>query len=354
VEIFLKKDPAGNMGMTRALLLLSSISTNMCYVAPQTKEDCSTVRCRPGRQCLESPPGLVQCVCAPSCPDHWKPVCGSDGVSYDNHCLLHRAACLQEIHISPIHEGFCSGDREALIARQEFIQQLALWDDEEASTSTSTTTTTITSQATVPLPDACFQNDRDRLREFIINWFQIIGKKQKWHRPGMAWEEELREHFNAIDGLPLPDAGQKGSVKGDSALDSGEILSYLSRNKTIGARALKMRQLCLDALVEEGDLDFDWRLSFSEFSHLLAPDYIPSRAICRLRGKSFDDGAETRVECNGCVCACGKWVCTSEMCPQGYRRDIGKEGDDDDDEEKEDEDDEAPEDDPDVQDIRWF
>ena len=42
------------------------------------------------------------------------------------------------------------------------------------------------------------------------------------------------------------------------------------------------------------------------------------------------------------------------MCPQGYRRDIGKEGDDDDDEEEEDEDDEAPEDDPDVQDIRWF
>ena len=25
----------------------------------------------------------------------------------------------------------------------------------------------------------------------------------------MAWEEELREHFNAIDGLPLPDAGHK-------------------------------------------------------------------------------------------------------------------------------------------------
>ena len=26
---------------------------------------------------------------------------------------------------------------------------------------------------------------------------------------------------------------------------------------------------------------------------------MPSRAICRLQGKSFDDGAETRVECNG-------------------------------------------------------
>jgi len=225
----------------------------MCFVAPPQKEDCSTVRCRPGRQCLESPPGLVQCVCAASCPDHWKPVCGSDGVSYDNHCLLHRAACTQEIHISPIHDGFCSGDREALIARQEFIEQLALWDqddDEEEAV-----------QAAVPLPDACFQNDRDRLREFIINWFQIIGKKQTWHRPGMSWKEELREHFNVIDSLP-GDSRQEGSAKGDSALDSGEILSYLSRNKTMGARALKMRQLCLDALVEEGDVDFDWRLSF--------------------------------------------------------------------------------------------
>ena len=31
-------------------------------------------------------------------------------------------------------------------------------------------------------PDACFQNDRDRLREFIINWFQISAKKQEWYR----------------------------------------------------------------------------------------------------------------------------------------------------------------------------
>ena len=50
------------------------------------------------------------------------------------------------------------------------------------------------------------------------------------------------------------------------------------------------------------------------------------------------------------VCACGKWVCTSEMCPQGYR-DINQE---DEDEDGEDEVGENPEDDPDVQDIRWF
>ena len=31
---------------------------------------------------------------------------------------------------------------------------------------------------------ACFQNDRDRLREFLISWFEISAKKQPWYR----WE----------------------------------------------------------------------------------------------------------------------------------------------------------------------
>jgi hypothetical protein len=33
--------------------------------------------------------------------------CGSDGVSYDNHCELHRTACVEGRPISPLHPGFC-------------------------------------------------------------------------------------------------------------------------------------------------------------------------------------------------------------------------------------------------------
>merc|ERR1711915_147130 len=93
---------------------------------------CQDVQCRPGRECAVIN-GEPSCVCRESCPDHWKPVCGTDGVSYDNHCLLHKAACDSNIHISPTHRRFCRRDRDALIAREEFITQLALLNDPSAN-----------------------------------------------------------------------------------------------------------------------------------------------------------------------------------------------------------------------------
>jgi len=82
--------------------------------------------------------------------------------------------------------------------------------------------------------------------------------------------------------------------------------------------------------------------------------------VCSLPGRSqkLQDGAETVKGCNAwypfekeqvnilkslkyfSVCACGQWVCTQNVC------------DDDNDYELDEED--SPEDDPDVQDLRWF
>ena len=39
---------------------------------------------------------------------------------------------------------------------------------------------------------------------------------------------------------------------------------------------LVCRQVCLDALVEEGDTDLDWRLSLGEYRSLLGQGYTPS------------------------------------------------------------------------------
>ena len=123
--------------------------------------------------------------------------------------------------------------------------------------------------------------------------------------------------------------------------------------------------------------------------------YIFSILVCDFDGIKFVDGAERTLECNGwwaiyiyfhetqsyqipclqlnishlksrhfqiptethfSVCACGKWICTSEICTEGYR-DIENMLDDDSEEDSDEEDydyDEDPEDDPDVQDINWF
>lgn len=35
---------------------------------------------------------------------------------------------------------------------------------------------------------------------------------------------------------------------------------------------------------------------------------------CALEDETYEDGAETQVDCNLCVCACGNWVCTAMTC----------------------------------------
>jgi len=290
---------------------------------------CEDLECRPGRECL-SVGGRPTCVCRQHCPDHWKPVCGSDGVSYDSHCELHKAACDSNTHITPRHRRFCSGDRAAIIARQEFISELSHLDESSSSK--------------VPLPDACFENDRNRLREFLMSWFLISAKKQSWYSAGMSRGEELWGHFYSAD------------LNKDLAMDTGELMEYINRNKTGTGKHQqennKMRHLCVEALIEEGDQDEDESLNFTEFRRIMGARFRPSRQVCTADGRKYADGAERTVECNGCVCAHGKWICTAEMCVEGFR-DVEENSSEYDNESVEISDDD-PEDDPDVQDIRWF
>jgi len=262
------------MILPEILLLLLTFSFSRSLSVWGLSSSCSPVTCRAGRECV-----LGQCVCVASCAQHWKPVCGSDRKSYESHCHLHKAACQSGQHISPTHSGFCSGDREELMARQEFIQQLSLWGEEEER------------KETVPIPDACFENDRNRLREFLISWASLSAKKQNWYTPGMTLGEELWGHFYTAD------------LDRDLNVDTGELMEYLKRNKTEKGtheeKNNKMRQLCLAELVQEGDNDGDDKLDFEEFRVILQDDYQPSSQVCDFNGIKFADGAERAVECNG-------------------------------------------------------
>jgi len=145
----------------------------------------------------------------------------------------------------------------------------------------------------------------------------------------MSRGEELWGHFYSAD------------TNSDQVLDDMELLDYINKNRTDNGKRIE-RALCVKALTEEGDANGSGSLDFTEFRKLLSDSFSPSSKLCSLPGRSqkLHDGAETIKGCNACVCACGQWVCTQNAC------------DDDTDYELDEED--SPEDDPDVQDLRWF
>lgn len=60
-------------------------------------------------------------------------------------------------------------------------------------------------------------------------------------------------------------------------------------------------------------------LLYLEISHWLFTFVMNAFAMCpptecALEDEAYEDGAETQVECNRCVCACGNWVCTAMTC----------------------------------------
>ncbi|XP_014672417.1 PREDICTED: follistatin-related protein 1-like [Priapulus caudatus] len=254
-----------------ALVLVSSAAVDK----DEKAKLCETVDCGRDREC-DVIASHVTCVCLKFCPDHEKKVCGSNKNTYQNHCELHRDACLSGEKISIEYDGECVPDNT------DKAKQL----DEKLKAK----------------PIVCFQHERDALRQSLISWFQAhtdgTGRK--------AYREVLKHVFKTCD----EDKNQR--------LDSTELLLCVAKNRTSeqqkGSSTDILRGLCVDALIDLADADIDWRLDLQEFKKLMNQNFTPSVKKCSLEGSEYDDGAETTVECNKCVCACGNWVCTAIAC----------------------------------------
>lgn len=69
---------------------------------------CGKKRCSRGSRCvLSRETGEPECRCLEACRPSFMPVCGSDGKFYENHCELHRAACLLGKKIITVHSKDC-------------------------------------------------------------------------------------------------------------------------------------------------------------------------------------------------------------------------------------------------------
>uniref|UniRef100_A0A667XJ62 Follistatin like 1 n=1 Tax=Myripristis murdjan TaxID=586833 RepID=A0A667XJ62_9TELE len=242
---------------------------------------CAKTFCGAGRECVSTDRGEPVCRCL----QHW--VCGSNGRSYRNHCELHREACVTQTKIHLQHRGHCINHQRPTSA---------------------------------PVM-VCFLSDRDWLRARVIQWIQEeVESGDSLASNRSSANDLLQMYFQTYD-------------NGDSRLDSKEFLRFLQHNETSlnlthssnQENNLLLRSLCVDALIELSDENADWKLSLTEFINCLTPDYQPPERQCALEDEVFEDGAETQMECNKCVCACGNWVCTALTCEENDVSEGGEE-----------------------------
>ncbi|XP_026128206.1 follistatin-related protein 1b isoform X2 [Carassius auratus] len=258
--------------------LLAVVCCHAEQEAQSKSKVCANVFCGAGRECAVNEKGEPSCLCIEQCKSHKRSVCGSNGKTYRNHCELHRDACLTGLKIQVDHDGHCKEKKQ-----------------EKAAAS----------------PVVCYVADRNELRRRVIDWLQTEVVPDGWFTKGSNFTDILLKYFKNYD-------------SGDSQLDSAELLKFIQHNETavqMNSYAEEennrlLRSLCVDALIELSDENADWKLSFDEFLNCLKPGFNPPEKKCALEDETYEDGAETQVECNRCVCACGNWVCTAMTCDE--------------------------------------
>lgn len=90
---------------------LTVVHDGLCLERSQAKP-CQHLNCTQFQHCRMNSDGQAMCVCPAPCQPIMRPVCGSDGKSYDSECHLQRESCLMDLSVTIKHAGPCHPEGE--------------------------------------------------------------------------------------------------------------------------------------------------------------------------------------------------------------------------------------------------
>lgn len=68
---------------------------------------CSSVQCKLNEECVINKYGIAACECISDCEPIVRPVCGSDGLTYDSNCHLQQSSCQLKTAVTVAYNGVC-------------------------------------------------------------------------------------------------------------------------------------------------------------------------------------------------------------------------------------------------------
>lgn len=105
-------------------ICVNEIITSILISIAGERGPCYRYHCSYGAICVVRG-GFPTCEC-PTCAEEFEPVCGTDGISYTNHCKLKREACEQKSEIAVAYAGLCSKYRIFNLSSKQYLPWNAL------------------------------------------------------------------------------------------------------------------------------------------------------------------------------------------------------------------------------------
>lgn len=88
--------------------MLNYRANNRPLLSISGSNPCAGLTCGPGEACHVDRTGKGRCSCPTPCEKAVRPVCGTNGRTYDNECELLRQSCIDRIRVGVRYNGACS------------------------------------------------------------------------------------------------------------------------------------------------------------------------------------------------------------------------------------------------------